>query len=203
MQEKPFTKNGLYRYRETALLASTFSTNSTTIAINISRGGKHIPVSRMDSINQPAGRGRGRPPLYVWTGDEELSESMEKLKLSIERRRKRQKEQYHRRKKQKQLEKEAHQRKMERILHGREADAVILSQEANGNYGFDFGAHILDLAIPNVDRRGHERIESSISHRNYQEQRRGVYQGKILKSSTLRDTQRRPDLSLPENPQGN
>lgn len=40
-------------------------------------------------------RGRGRPPTYVFSGDEELSESMEKLKLAIERRRKSQKTKYH------------------------------------------------------------------------------------------------------------
>lgn len=153
----------------------------------------------------PEGRGRGRPPLYVWTGDEELSASMEKLKLSIQRRRKRQKEQYHRRKRQKELEKEAHQRKMEKILHGHagEPEAGFLQQEANGNHGFDFGAHILDLAIPNVERRGRERIGSSASHRNYQEQRRGVFEGKIQKSTYLQttNTQSRPDLLTPDNPE--
>lgn len=163
----------------------------------------------MDTPNAPEGRGRGRPPLYVWTGDEELSESMEKLKLSIERRRKRQKEQYHRRKKEKELEKEEHQRKMEKLLHGREeSDAVVLQQEAGG---FDFGAHILDLAIPNVERRELlERAGSSglnNSRRYYQPQRRGVYQGKIQKvSSSLQYNTNtifhsRQHL-LPENPDG-
>lgn len=38
---------------------------------------------------------RGRPPIYVFSGDEDLSESMEKLKLTIEKRRKTQRVKYH------------------------------------------------------------------------------------------------------------
>ncbi len=46
-------------------------------------------------------RGRGRPPTYVFNSDEQLSESMEKLKQAIEKRRKSQKEKYHRKKQEK------------------------------------------------------------------------------------------------------
>lgn len=47
------------------------------------------------------GRGRGRPQTYVFDGQQELSESMEKLKLSIERRREAQRANYHRKKQEK------------------------------------------------------------------------------------------------------
>ena len=56
-----------------------------------------------------APRGRGRPPTYVWNGDEELSQSMENLKKAIERRRERQRENYHRKKNEKKQLQEKHQ----------------------------------------------------------------------------------------------
>jgi len=52
----------------------------------------------MNFEDDNAERRRGRPPTYVWNGDEKLSPSMEKLKLSIERRRQRQKASYHKKK---------------------------------------------------------------------------------------------------------
>lgn len=72
-------------------------------------------------------RGRGRPPTYVWTGDETLSESQEKLKLSIERRRERQKATYHRRKKMQQEKKQREEEEADR--------AQLLDQALQENEG--------------------------------------------------------------------
>ena len=46
----------------------------------------------------PKKRSRGRPPTYVFPDDEVLTESMERLKQNIERRRKTQKDKYYRKK---------------------------------------------------------------------------------------------------------
>ncbi len=84
-----------------------------------------------------AKRGRGRPPTYVFSGDEELSESMEKLKLAIEKRRKSQKAKYHRKK----LEKKNNQAKTRPSNSG---------QRNQREQSVIDGGLILDMAIAGV-----------------------------------------------------
>jgi len=89
-------------------------------------------VAEMDS-SRTGRRGRGRPPTYVWKEDEELSESMEKLKLSIERRRQRQKENYH--------------RKKNMVKQGRHAKNTTPRQETRRAPTVKDGGLILDIAL--------------------------------------------------------
>lgn len=82
-------------------------------------------------------RGRGRPPTYVFSGEEELSESMEKLKLAIERRRKSQKDNYHRKK----LEKK-NKEKSKRVSS--------TTHQHRRSQPVENGGHILDMALSGV-----------------------------------------------------
>ncbi len=86
------------------------------------------------------GRGRGRPPTYVFSGEEELSESMEKLKLAIERRREAQKANYHRKK----------QEKKERASSSKRSSKPYeeSSQPSRAReHAVEDGGSILDLAL--------------------------------------------------------
>lgn len=80
-------------------------------------------------------RGRGRPPTYVFSNDEKLSEPMEKLKLSIEKRRRSQKEKYHR-------------KKMEKTMKSETSGTRSCSSKSNRrDQGVKDGGLILDMAI--------------------------------------------------------
>ncbi len=78
-------------------------------------------------------RGRGRPPTYVFSGDEELSESMEKLKLAIERRRKSQKAKYHQNK--------------SKESKSQTRTSNDIDQQAHGSQDVEDGSWILDIAL--------------------------------------------------------
>lgn len=93
-------------------------------------------------------RGRGRPPTYVFSGEEELSESMEKLKLAIERRRKSQKDNYHRKK----LEKK-NKSQTKRASNG--------AHSHRRSQAVEDGGLILDMALSGISHG------SSSSHRKW------------------------------------
>ncbi len=90
----------------------------------------------MDSRNgEPAKkRGRGRPQTYVFSNDEKLSESMERLKLTIEKRRKSQKDKYHR-------------KKMEKKNNQASGSSSNTGRSSHREHSVRDGGLILDMAI--------------------------------------------------------